>query len=61
MKRRIPTSGLVILTKSGHTINLEEPAGFNAAVQDFIASVEQGRWGRRDPASISDSAVMAKK
>ncbi len=61
MKRKIPTSGLVILPKTGHTINLEEPAGFNAAVQDFITSVEQGRWGKRDPASISDSAVIAKK
>ena len=61
MKRKIPTSGLVIVPKTGHTMNLEEPAAFNTAVQDFITSVEAGRWGKRDPASISDSAMIAKK
>ncbi len=60
MKRKIPSAGLVVLPKTGHTINLEEPAAFNQAVQEFLTSVEQGRWGWRDPASISDSAVMAK-
>src|SRR5437867_11498582 len=29
MKRKIPTAGLVVLPKSGHTINLEEPEVFN--------------------------------
>ena len=29
MKRKIPTSGLVVLPKAGHTINLEAPDAFN--------------------------------
>ena len=48
LKETIPTSGLVVLPRTGHTANLEEPAAFNAAVQDFIATVDAGRWTRRD-------------
>jgi pimeloyl-ACP methyl ester carboxylesterase len=51
MKRTIPASGLVILPKTGHTINLEEPALFNLHVAEFLAQVEQGRWLPRDPRS----------
>lgn len=57
MKRTIPSSGLVIIPRSGHTINLEEPALFNAAVADFIATVEAGRWGLRDPRSTTGGIV----
>ncbi len=52
MKRAIPTAGLVVLPRSGHTINIEEPGAFNAAVADFLASVEAGRWEPRDPRSL---------
>jgi pimeloyl-ACP methyl ester carboxylesterase len=49
MKRKIPNSGLLIIPKTGHTVNLEEPALFNQAVLDFITAVEQGAWNpRRD-------------
>jgi len=58
LKRRISTSGLVVLPKAGHTINLEEPEGFNRAVADFLAAVDAGRWGRRNPASQSGSAIL---
>jgi len=51
MKRTIPASGLVVLPKTGHTINLEEPALFNSFVAEFLAQVEQGRWLPRDPRS----------
>jgi pimeloyl-ACP methyl ester carboxylesterase len=47
MKREIPTAGLVVIPQSGHTINLEEPAAFNAVVADFLRLVEAGRWARR--------------
>ena len=30
-------------------MNLEEPDLFNAAVGDFLARVEAGRWPARDP------------
>jgi len=44
LKRTIPRCGLMMLPKTGHTINLEEPAAFNAAVENFINAVEHGRW-----------------
>jgi pimeloyl-ACP methyl ester carboxylesterase len=49
LKRTIPRSGLTMFPKSGHTLNLEEPALFNRMVAEFIAQVEAGRWGPRDP------------
>lgn len=45
MKRTIPRAGLMVFPRTGHGINLEEPAGFNAVVGDFIHAVERGRWG----------------
>jgi pimeloyl-ACP methyl ester carboxylesterase len=45
LKRTIPRCGLLMVPKTGHTINLEEPAAFNAAVENFIHAVERGRWG----------------
>jgi pimeloyl-ACP methyl ester carboxylesterase len=60
MKRRIPRSGLMVFPKTGHGINLEEPAGFNAVVGDFIQAVEKDRW----PVSVStagkDFALLPK-
>ena len=61
MKRTIPMAGLVILPKSGHTINLEEPEAFNRAVLDFVTAVDAGRWTRRNPDSISTSAILKTK
>ncbi len=58
MKRAIPTSGLVVIPKSGHTINLEEPDAFNRAISDFLTAVEADKWGRRNPASLSQSAIL---
>ena len=45
LKRTIPRCGLLMLPKTGHGINLEEPAAFNAAVENFIHAVERDRWG----------------
>ncbi len=58
MKRKIPRAGLVVLPKSGHAINLEEPEAFNRAVLDFLTAVDAGRWPRRNPASLSPSAIL---
>ncbi len=49
MKRCIPAAGLAVFPKSGHAINLEEPALFNRLLEDFLHRVETGRWGMRDP------------
>jgi len=53
MKRRIPNAGLWVFPKSGHPINLEEPALFNSAVLDFFTAVEQERWQPRGEVSTS--------
>jgi len=45
LKRTIPRCGLMMLPKTGHTINLEEPAAFNAGIESFLHAVERGRWG----------------
>lgn len=58
MKRKIPTAGLVVIPKSGHTINLEEPEAFNRALLDFLTAVDAGRWPRRNPASLAKSALL---
>ncbi len=49
MKRTIPTAGLVVLPKSGHMTNLEDPALFNRLLEDFFHQVEAGRWSPRTP------------
>ena len=52
LKQWMPTAGLVVMPRTGHVVNQEEPALFNEAVADFIARVEAGRWPERDPRSI---------
>jgi pimeloyl-ACP methyl ester carboxylesterase len=42
MKRKIPGAGLAVFPGSGHLINLEEPAMFNALVMDFVSAVDAG-------------------
>ena len=55
MKRTIPSAALVVVPNSGHTVNLEEPGAFNAALADFFALVDAGRWPMRDPRTSSES------
>lgn len=59
LKRTIPRAGLAVLPRAGHLTNLEEPALFNALVEDFLARVDAGRWDRRDPRSLSTSTTGA--
>jgi pimeloyl-ACP methyl ester carboxylesterase len=55
MKRAIPTAGLVVLPRSGHAMNLEEPELFNRVIEDFFHQVESGRWRPRDPSTAPAS------
>jgi pimeloyl-ACP methyl ester carboxylesterase len=48
MKRVMPMAGLSVFAKSGHLINLEDPARFNAEVEDLFITAEAGRWPARD-------------
>jgi pimeloyl-ACP methyl ester carboxylesterase len=46
LKAAIPTAGLWMCPNTGHAINLEEPATFNAQVESFLSAVERGTWRR---------------
>jgi 3-oxoadipate enol-lactonase len=52
LKKHLPAAGLTFFPKSGHVLNLEEPALFNEMVERFLALVEANRWGVRDPRSV---------
>ena len=52
LKKHIATSGLTMFPKTGHVLNLEEPALFNETLQRFLVQAEAGRWGARDPRSV---------
>ncbi len=58
LKRTIPSSALAVLPRTGHTCNLEEPALFNRLVQDFLTTVDAGRWTLRDPRSVSEHLTI---
>jgi pimeloyl-ACP methyl ester carboxylesterase len=60
MKKAIPGAGLLILPKTGHTLNLEEPDRFNLFVAEFIALAEAGRWTARDPRAMSAEIMKTK-
>jgi pimeloyl-ACP methyl ester carboxylesterase len=53
MKRSIPSAALAILPRTGHALNLEEPALYNSLVADFLHQVEAERWASRDLRSVS--------
>jgi len=52
LKRTIPTAGLSILPRTGHTLNLEEPERFNQEVERFIDAVSAGSWQARDSRAV---------
>lgn len=60
LKSVIPACGLSVFPKTGHTLNLEEPAMFNAVLAEFLAQVEAGRWLPRD-ARADPGQVMRTK
>jgi len=61
MKRKIASAGLLVLPRSGHAINLEEPDAFNRGLLDFLTAVDAGRWPLRNPASLTGSAILPGK
>jgi pimeloyl-ACP methyl ester carboxylesterase len=44
LKRVVPTAGLLVLPRAGHTITVEEPAAVNAALSDLFAAAQAGVW-----------------
>ena len=61
IKRTCPTAALLVIPNTGHACNLEEPAAFNAALLDFCAQVDAGRWPTRDPRAMSQSITGIEK
>src|SRR6195256_1077174 len=57
MKRTIPTAALGVMPNCGHTINLEEPAAFNAHLAAFFCTVDAGAWRHRDPRAMAGSIL----
>ena len=49
LKSSLSNAGLWICPNTGHAINLEEPAAFNAQVECFLSAVERGSWRRGYP------------
>ena len=60
LKRQIMTSALVVMPRTGHTLNIEEPDAFNRALGEFYLAQASGRWGKRDPRSISNQMTATK-
>jgi len=49
LKRTVPTAGLLVVPRTGHTITSEEPAKVNAALAELFAAAEAGRWLAHKP------------
>jgi pimeloyl-ACP methyl ester carboxylesterase len=58
LKRQIMSSALVVLPRTGHTLNIEEPDAFNRALSEFFLAQASGRWKKRDPRSVSVSMTV---
>jgi pimeloyl-ACP methyl ester carboxylesterase len=46
LKSVLANAGLWLVPNTGHGINLEEPAAFNAQIENFLKAVERGSWRR---------------
>lgn len=57
LKRSMASARLAILPGSGHVLNLEEPALFNALAGRFLAEVDIGTWRPRDPRTLPKDGV----
>jgi pimeloyl-ACP methyl ester carboxylesterase len=44
LKRTVPTAGLLVLPRSGHTVTSEEPEAFNRALSELFTAADAGRW-----------------
>ena len=44
LKRTLPRAGLWVHPRTGHGMNLEEPAEYNRRIAEFLGAVERGVW-----------------
>jgi pimeloyl-ACP methyl ester carboxylesterase len=57
LKSVLPNAGLWICPNTGHAINLEEPAAFNAQIENFLGAVERGSWRHGFPGNEIDPSL----
>lgn len=57
LKRAMPSSALMVLPRTGHTPNLEDPAHFTRVVSRFVDDVEEGRWCDRAEGTVGRGLV----
>jgi pimeloyl-ACP methyl ester carboxylesterase len=57
LKRTIPTAGLAVFPRTGHTLNLEEVELFNLTLRRFLNDVQTKAWRPRDPRSLSTTTT----
>jgi pimeloyl-ACP methyl ester carboxylesterase len=57
LKRTMTSAAWAVLPRTGHTINLEEPAEFNRLVADFLHEIGVGSWRGRHPDSLGRGIV----
>jgi pimeloyl-ACP methyl ester carboxylesterase len=57
LKSALPNAGLWICPNTGHAINLEEQAAFNAQVESFLGAVERGSWRHGFPRTEIDPSL----
>ncbi len=60
LKRKIKACGLMVLPKTGHALNLEEPDLTNQAIAAFLTQVEAGRWEPRDPRADPNQIIKTR-
>lgn len=60
LKRCLRAAGLLVLPKTGHALNLEEPDAVNRALADFLSQVEAGRWPERDPRADPNEIIKTR-
>ena len=58
LKRTLPMSGLCVLPRTGHTVNLEEPTLTNLVLSDFLTMADSGNWSAKED-YLGKSALLS--